>query len=1151
MKQNILRFLLVLGLVVAPLGPAFAGSSVTSDEDLGAVSARGFGALATPALDGQQNSFASVQLGGQAQQGASALSLYNASVSHVNIQQNIASFNGVQDLSAVATNDQEAQNSVSSAGLGPVWNTLSVQDQTNGQAAVQLDGAAQSGVKTLSLVNAASSAANVYQRLTNVSQAQNFFLPTYNSQAVSNTGYETQDIMNDGRVVNQANGNSSVQAAGSAQTSASALALANAADAAFSIFQNIAAFTNSDGVAAIQANDQDPTNTGVQQQTVANSRRVKGQVNDNASVRMAGNAQQGVHALLASNAAASIANMGQNVAYANSANNFSAEQANVQVATNTVEADQQIANARRVSYQSNGNGSVELNGQAQSSSKVLSMVNAADSALNMGQNIAAGSMATSGWNAFDQENRQTATNGEIILPGASGSATADGSQEVINAGRVSYQSNNSGSVQVTNDKQGGARSLSTTDAALSGVNVGQNVLRLNALAAGLDQSNSQTATNGTFQTQSVENSKYGEFQGNNLTSVQVSDGGQQSASSLLLTNAANSAVSAGQNIVSVNNSRTRAVQRNDQSSTAFAESDQTVANGGNVANQVNNNGSVQLASAQNNSRALSLANLADSSANIGQNVINLNTDRARIRQVNKQDAEATGTVSQTVTNDGDAAYQVNDNASVRLTGGGSQNSSSAVSLLNAAASSVNVGQNIAKAQAGEKANLLQKNYQADYLSFAADQTTATVGSASYQDNNAASLQIADSQNSARALSIANLAGSAANIGQNAADVKAVGAKIKQINVQYPGAPNITGEAIVAETNSGSVANQNNNIGSIQLSDSQDAASGLSILNSALSSANVGQNVVSVNAGKWAKVKQANVQNSGITTNFQQTTTNYEDVSQQSNNNLSVQLANAQNNARGLSLANLSSSSADIGQNVASLKSGDGIRVSQVNDQTSWPYTKAYQTVINGDNVDGQNNNNASVQLTDSQNGTHALSLLNLAGSAANVGQNIASVQANWAKVDQINKQTATATGWAEQLVNGFDEAQNQVSNNGAVQLAGSQNNVSALSIVNASLSSVNIGQNILRATGQDVSVDQVNCQTASNSTVAYQSNIGPGAATSQSNNFSVVLDNSQMNTHALVIANLAGASVNFGQNIACINGARGVSLTQVNIQRAY
>jgi len=47
-----------------------------------------------------------------------------------------------------------------------------------------------------------------------------------------------------------------------------------------------------------------------------------------------------------------------------------------------------------------------------------------------------------------------------------------------------------------------------------------------------------------------------------------------------------------------------------------------------------------------------------------------------------------------------------------------------------------------------------------------------------------------------------------------------------------------------------------------------------------------------------------------------------------------------------------------------------------------------------------------------------------------------------------------------------------------------------------------------------------------------------------------VLDGAQMNTRALSIANVVGSAVNIGQNIACITGAKGAGIYQMNFQLA-
>jgi hypothetical protein len=164
-------------------------------------------------------------------------------------------------------------------------------------------------------------------------------------------------------------------------------------------------------------------------------------------------------------------------------------------------------------------------------------------------------------------------------------------------------------------------------------------------------------------------------------------------------------------------------------------------------------------------------------------------------------------------------------------------------------------------------------------------------------------------------------------------------------------------------------------------------------------------------------------------------------------------------------------------------------------------------------------------------------------SAVNVGQNIAEVDPwKFAHVDQANNQSA--------IVGATDTAENS----GSIDLAGSQNCTSALSIVNAVASAVNVGMNIAVVEGKCADIHQVNFQCATvmepvDDQVEATTTTSKSAPNSGSS--SIRLADSQVNTSALAIVNAVGSAVNVSRNIAVMNGIRGGSLTQMNFQNAY
>ena len=102
MKRSVFRFVLSSLLVVAPFFTASAGVSVMTDEDLGTVSAKGFETV-TPGISAEYNNFNAVQLGGTAQSGSSAMTVYNVVMDNMNIHQNIVDLESVTHFSPIQT----------------------------------------------------------------------------------------------------------------------------------------------------------------------------------------------------------------------------------------------------------------------------------------------------------------------------------------------------------------------------------------------------------------------------------------------------------------------------------------------------------------------------------------------------------------------------------------------------------------------------------------------------------------------------------------------------------------------------------------------------------------------------------------------------------------------------------------------------------------------------------------------------------------------------------------------------------------------------------------------------------------------------------------------------------------------------------------
>jgi len=447
-----------------------------------------------------------------------------------------------------------------------------------------------------------------------------------------------------------------------------------------------------------------------------------------------------------------------------------------------------------------------------------------------------------------------------------------------------------------------------------------------------------------------------------------------------------------------------------------------------------------------------------------------------------------------------------------------------------------------------------------------------------QNNNNNSVQLNDyAQQNAQGLRVSNNSNSGFNTGINVhySSGTISGSEASQKNVQLArnhmnevegfdkaDAYNRNKETQVVNNDSpdndgqGSVANQNNNNNSVQLNDyAQQNVKGLEVKNSALSAYNTGINIMSFdkseedtlltqknkqtaqNMGNTAEARTAyagNYEDEGITQNVN----NDYSVTNQNNNNNSVQLNDyAQQNAAGLSVANVSNSAHNAGINVMiDLTTGDkGIystNVHQKNKQIAENHKnvaiaeeekgtaiaensgKQSQNVTNADIPDytdqpvinGQNNNNNSVQLNGyAQDSARGLEITNSAVSAVNTGINIGVFHVvSSSTIRQKNKQAASnfentadaypggsrATAQNAEPDNGgqyidtvHSIIEDQDNNNNSVQLNDyAQQNAQGLSIANVAKVALNSGINALwlEGTVSGSEIKQKNDQTAGN-----------------------------------------------------------------------
>ena len=472
MKRSVFRFVLSSLLVVAPFFTASAGVSVMTDEDLGAVSAKGFETV-MPGISGEYNNFNSVQLGGTAQTGSSAMTVYNVIMDNVNIHQNVVDLEGVSHFDSHSNTIESATNNPMPLYVSQT-NYTSAGNQSNNVGSVVLGGSAQSGASAFQILNSGYAAADISQQIASVGKmSSDVDLRQNNSQDGTFAGSAAQKVTNKMWVMSQANNNGSVDLGGSAQSKISALALGNAAASALNIGQTLASLSQTDGIYVHQVNYQEASSDASAVQYVTNYGIVAGQASNNGSVVAGGTAQKDASGLAIANAALSAVNIGQNF-ISSTAYDLTASQKNKQDATNFAATEQTVKNKKDVAGQSNFSSAVAIGDAAQSYLQTDALTNTANSAVNVGQNILSadltGSKMTERGFSFNQKNYQTASNGVFDDPIITGNT-----QKVTNYGMVMNQANSNASVMAADDAQKGASSLAFVNAALSAVNVGQNV----------------------------------------------------------------------------------------------------------------------------------------------------------------------------------------------------------------------------------------------------------------------------------------------------------------------------------------------------------------------------------------------------------------------------------------------------------------------------------------------------------------------------------------------------------------------------------------------------------------------------------------------------------------------------------------------------
>ncbi len=842
---------------------------------------------------------------------------------------------------------------------------------------------------------------------------------------------------------------------------------------------------------------------------------------------------------------------------------------------------QVITNPTDISAQQNNNDSVQLNGISQQGAAGMQVVNNTNTAENVHSNLI--NLDSSSSMTMSQLNDQYAENHEIA------------EQYVYNYSSVDDQNNNNASVQINDDAQTGITAGIVSNVSGSAKNIAQNIANItNSSSIGLTQTNNQVALNEGSDYQEIYNGSVSTLQDNNNNSVQLNDNAQSGSNTMVLDNTASSAQNVAQNIIGVDGLiDSTLTQSNAQYAENVKDADQLIINDGDTALQNNNNASVQVNdNAQTASSGMVIKNTADSAQNIAQNIIDAqNMDGLNIMSQSNYQTAINGTtdfemISQVVLNN-DADLQDNNNASVQLNANAQAGTTSMV-MENTANSGSNTGQNITSASGFVSVNIVESSntqYAENYTRWDVDQSVVT-GNSNLQRNNVNSVQLNDNaQNSTSGMVIANTAGSASNIGQNAGQsFQFIGFNVLlQSNEQY--AYNGSGWSNwsfqdVSNTGGFEVTEfQDNNNASVQINNgttAQEDVDAMALSNTAHAASNIGQNVAAAgNLFAGNEIGQANYQEADNMTWTDQGVLNAGIIDitiAQDNNNSSVQISSGQNRVNAMTMQSVADSATNTGQNVLEGFTLAGLQLGyQSNEQYAYNDSLATQEVNNLSLLVSapivQDNNNGSVQVDNTQENNNTMITANIAGSAGNLGQNVGyfASLAQIALLGQYNTQEAyNYYSGSYQTINNeswdLEVDVFQDNNNASVQVNGGQDNNNSMVLANIASSGSNIAQNVMGLAdieGLDLA-EQVNNQYAYSYSEGDQdiTNIGAflaGVSIAQdNNNASVQLNGAQDNSTGMLIQNSAASATNSGQNIADVFNPIGFSyLNQSNVQEAY
>ena len=444
----------------------------------------------------QDNNNNSVQLNDNALSGAAGLILDNDAISAVNIGMNIFVGGNLDDTHLEQENEQTARNmsNYAESGLSEgsaiaenretdttqrVTNSYGsdIYDQDNNNNSVQLNDNAESGAAAIAMLNIANSAYNHGLNIAVMNDVTDSDIEQENEQMAQNHVNEA-DADGDASTAIARNDNKQKQA----------------------IHTSVGQF---DGELDLIA-EQD---------------------NNNNSVQLNDSAQAGAMAVDMTNAAMSAGNFGLNLMASGPVTDTDIEQENEQTAENFLNraeatetalaynsnndtseepGGQYVHNVHAtIQDQNNNNNSVQLNDDAQSGIRVISGVNMAQSAVNVGMNIlfVNGDMTDSD---VEQENEQTAENHNNYATAASlaKAVNFNKQKQVIENCFCSDlsqtdQDNNMNSVQLNDNAQAGAAGWSIVNAAASAGNIGTNIAIVTGSVMGseIHQTNTQTAIN--------------------------------------------------------------------------------------------------------------------------------------------------------------------------------------------------------------------------------------------------------------------------------------------------------------------------------------------------------------------------------------------------------------------------------------------------------------------------------------------------------------------------------------------------------------------------------------------------------------------------------------------------------------------------------